>query len=551
MYNLLIVDDETNVTDMLAELFIREMAADEVNIYKAYSAKAAMNVLEQVKVDIVLSDIRMPGMTGLELLDRIKANWPQSKVAFLTGYREFEYVYSAIQHSGVRYLLKTSDDQQIVGTVREMVKEISDSRNMADVLLEAKSLQEIAWPTLQSEWLQDFITGHDSRTTDLQRHFNELKIPLNAARHAWLVIGRFDISPDAWQREGREQSRFAVQAIADKFFSAEFSYFGCLVDRVNMAWIVQSKAESASSDPLAMRRAFALFNGNLEFIQESVKATMGITLSLAVSGEHFELSEIAEQYRLLNQIMRNHFGLVTEFFLSNKAIPLVSQIASSRMASVSTGKFKSLEDFLFNGRRDAFLSLFEELFAEAGSISTWDDPIILEKYYRVATMFLAYTNTMEIRDAVIASVDLRLLLVTEEHPSWREAVAYLRGVGVELFNQHEMRGERLTEDVVMKLKSYVNDHLDLDLSLTKLASLFFLNPSYLSRLFKQEAGMNLSDYITDKRIELAKTLLKKSSKKMSEIGVQIGYESQQSFTRFFKNAVGVSPQEYKETIQES
>lgn len=97
---------------------------------------------------------------------------------------------------------------------------------------------------------------------------------------------------------------------------------------------------------------------------------------------------------------------------------------------------------------------------------------------------------------------------------------------------------------------YINDHLEEDLSLVRLSKRFHFNPSYLSRLFKQECGVNLSAYIEDARVRRAKELLAKEEFKVLEIGCRVGYESPHSFTRFFKKVTGVSPQEYREAARD-
>ena len=96
------------------------------------------------------------------------------------------------------------------------------------------------------------------------------------------------------------------------------------------------------------------------------------------------------------------------------------------------------------------------------------------------------------------------------------------------------------------MRAYIGEHLGEDLSLVRLAGYIHFNPSYVSRLFKQECGVNLSEYIESARIDRAKELLKNDKLKVLEIGVRVGYEASQSFTRFFKKATGVTPQEYRE-----
>jgi YesN/AraC family two-component response regulator len=129
VYNLLLVDDEPEILDYLLKLCtgIRDYV---INIHKANSGKGALAVLEKEPVDVVVSDIRMPGMSGLELCELIQAKAPKCKILFLTGYRDFNSVYQAIQKGNVRYLIKTENDATISKAITDAIRELEqEERN--------------------------------------------------------------------------------------------------------------------------------------------------------------------------------------------------------------------------------------------------------------------------------------------------------------------------------------------------------------------------------------------------------------------------------------
>lgn len=102
--------------------------------------------------------------------------------------------------------------------------------------------------------------------------------------------------------------------------------------------------------------------------------------------------------------------------------------------------------------------------------------------------------------------------------------------------------------VIHSLCSYVKENLEKDLSLVRLAELHHFNPSYLSRFFKQEMGINVSEFIDDCRIRKAKELLQNTNLMVREVALQVGYEVAHSFTRLFKKITGMTPQEYRESL---
>lgn len=100
--NLLIVDDEPYIVDWIVELLQKEMPF--LKVFKAYSGTQAVSVLEHTCIDILVSDIRMPKMDGLHLMELVRSRWQHCRILFLTAFSDFDYVYTAIQQKGVRYL---------------------------------------------------------------------------------------------------------------------------------------------------------------------------------------------------------------------------------------------------------------------------------------------------------------------------------------------------------------------------------------------------------------------------------------------------------------
>jgi two-component system response regulator YesN len=105
-----------------------------------------------------------------------------------------------------------------------------------------------------------------------------------------------------------------------------------------------------------------------------------------------------------------------------------------------------------------------------------------------------------------------------------------------------------TERIIQKLNRYIVEHLDKDLSLAILADAVYLNPSYLSNLYKTSTGRNISDYITELRVDKAKALLAESQAKVQDVAVAVGFDTAGYFTRFFKKHVGVTPQEFRSRL---
>ena len=115
--------------------------------------------------------------------------------------------------------------------------------------------------------------------------------------------------------------------------------------------------------------------------------------------------------------------------------------------------------------------------------------------------------------------------------------------------QKERQEKEKTGDVIFEVENYIKENIESDLSLELLASVVHLNPSYLSRYFKESTGENLSNYVTRCKMEKAAWLLDNTEQKINEIMLQLGYQKSQHFAKIFREQYGVSPKEYKKGIR--
>ena len=133
MYRLLIVDDEIDNVYWLEEMFQYDLK-EELEVHTAVSGKEALELLNRIRFDVVLTDIKMPGMTGMELYDRIRENWPACKVIFLTAYPQFEDIYRVSQDKDVKYILKSEEEKVIKATVEDTPERRAPSGPVDEVL---------------------------------------------------------------------------------------------------------------------------------------------------------------------------------------------------------------------------------------------------------------------------------------------------------------------------------------------------------------------------------------------------------------------------------
>lgn len=540
MLRLLIVDDEEIITEALFDVFSR-MAPEELDVYKVYSGKEALEWLSRTRIDIVLTDIRMPGMSGLELSKKIQTFWPRCRIIFLTGYNDFDYAYEAVQIPNVRYLLKTEGYTKVTEVVQQVMDEIQKDHIQSSLIEKTKENLQLYEVMSQSEYLRFFLQNSNAikeSEHELVYDFKRLNIRLHPTKDVLLVLGRV-----------KEQEEMSFLKLTEDFNEVQFiwhSYFDekmnstAVLDRFgDFLWFLQPEDDS---DEQFSTHLIKYVEGTLELIQDACQESVNISLSFTLSGNPLKWLEVTNQYerlRLLQQVK------VDEQIASIQVDhPVQKQDNELRTTVILESTIDILERHLEIGRKEDFREVFFNIQKQTLSSSI---PIekVYEIYYSISLMLLSYVNKMDIEDKINYTQKLMRL---DKFQSLEDAFNYLIQVADIIFNTRTTEEVNRSQLVVEKICQYIQDHVGEDLSLVKLAEIHYFNPTYLSRFFKQEMGMNISEYIDQYRVIKAKELFANGELKVREIANLVGYESSHSFTRFFKRAIGMTPQEYRDSI---
>ncbi len=539
MYRLLIVDDEEIITDSLYEVFARLMP-DKLDVYKAYSGSEALNWMSRSRIDIVLTDISMPGMNGLELTENILAYWPRCKVIFLTGHSEFDYAYKAIQMPSVRYLLKTEGYDKVTQTVMDAIEEIRCGDQASELALQSRE-QKLALELMaQRDYFGHLLQDSSELCIDqeaLSKEFGALAIGLDPAAPVAMVVGR-QFHPESATYIERNAIARSFDGIWHSHLSEQSRYVGIVDKHSDHVWFLQPVQDSQEKSG---GRFIRFLEGTLELVQEAGLAALELTVAFTVSGAPCEWKDITAQYERLRQLLQLKLSEEIPVIITDRSDQTES--SEAKEAQPIARKSEIMAAHLEADRKEKFEECLEEV--SACVLQDRDNAnLATEAYYMIALVLYSYIN----RNGLHKEVDsCGKLLRLDNHSSMKEAFGYLSRIADCLFNRKRMDDRERTSGVIDQICRFIHDHLSEDLSLVRLAELNYFNPTYLSRLFKQERGINLSEYIERCRIKKAMELLRDGDLKVREVAASVGYEAAHSFTRFFKKETGMTPQEYRET----
>lgn len=551
MYRLLVVDDEMIIADGLYEV-LSNLPQLELDVYKAYSGDEAVRLFDRTRFDIVLTDIRMPGLSGLELLDKIRERWPSCRVIFLTGHNEFSYIYSAFRYEGVSYLLKTEGYEKVIQMVEQAAMDIETELKAEALLQKAQEQLDATRELLQKDYVKGILNEQLGVQEIHQKQFDELAIPLRADRPVLIMLGRVNSFAGGLSYATKSRQLYRIRLIASQYLSTRVLFVDTVTENMDPVWLIQPLPESGGAD--GWERVLTFIKGNLELIQSACRESLGEVLSFVLDDSAARWADVAERFSTLNMLMNYRIGqgcgmlLLDKQMIEQELQPPGDGLRSRPL--LRHAKLSVLADQLEHGQRNEFRAILLDCAAALADIDSMHHVPAQELYYSIGLVYLSYMNRWRLVETAATRIGLHKLMQPGEHESWQQAFDYLLHVGDMLFKLQSQEEERRAKDVITIIQKHVQDHLhDPDeISLVRLAELVYFNPSYLSRLFKQVTGQNLSEYISAARMAKAKRLLENPDIKIQDVAELVGYGTATNFTRSFRKATHMTPQEYRASI---
>ena len=537
---LLLVDDEELIVDGLYEIFYYER---DYETYKAYSAEEAISLLEKMRFDVVVSDIQMPGMDGIELSEEIIARWPWCRIVFLTGHSEFNYVYKAIQRPNVQFLLKTEDTDRLLDVVDLAVHYIMEEDEAKKLQKQAEEQILMAKDMFQNDYLDKVLSG---KIVPRPFELKKLGICVDVTHPVLLVVASMDLEENDDYYERTEK----IQSIKNLIFRklATKVRINIVVDHnFHLSLLVQSDKCSQSYQQVKV-----FLTGMIETIQNTCKENLNVDVSFVMSEMLVEWRDIPRKVRGMRIELNKSIGSAEQVLLSEKGGVLeATQVdENGRVESILKEKFGDFSAekairFMETGKEEGFFKVINPIFEVLKKVDNLEDPIAQEVFLTVAVLLMNHANKYDLGQGLLMGDEQRKLSSIYEHDSYCSATKFLVDIAERIFKGRELSQRSHSEEIIYMVEKYIRENLRDDLSLVSLGEKVCLNPAYLSRLYKQVKGRKLSSFIDRERINWAKELLKDGNKKIVDIAKGVGYENASSFTRLFKKIVGITPQEYR------
>ena len=530
MYRILLADDEGIVLNSMTYL-IEKNFEGKFEIETAKSGRAAIEQAEHFRPDIIFMDIQMPGINGIEAMKEIRTILPGVIFVVLTAYDKFDYAKEAINLGVMEYLNKPFNQKDVVAVLKSAMEKIDDRQRRRREDLQTKERMETVMPIIENGFIYSIIF-EEQIDEDIANYKDLLGI---SSTGGYIMVIVF----------GEDQQGHLMTNVVGSSVKAQTTYYNKVRELIKDAF-----PEAIVGNVSANR--IPIFIPSLETHMElsergaiiercrtlvrSLRNATDISYRIGIGGMR-RMKNAAESYEEAIKALVSTSGSVAHI----DDLPITVSYEESYPAALEAEIFEKLED----GDTDA-------CFVKAGEFFDWmvtgySDDIMsirlkcLEFVLRAESMMYKsggptyeFSSRKEYLQEILSAADTDALKI------W-----YMDKFRTAAGNMTTGSKDR-THHVIKKALDYIDSNFHKDISLDELAGELGISSYYFSKLFKEEKGEGFVEYLTGRRVEEAKALLKSPEHSIKEVGVACGYSDPNYFSRIFKKATGMTPTEYKE-----
>ena len=539
MIRILIVDDERIARDSVFGLLsVQEDLEPE--LLMAESAAKAVSILENERVDLCIMDINMPQMTGLELYEIVRKNWPQCKVIFLTGYSEFDYVYKVHKHA--KYVLKADREEVLLEAVRESVQELENEMLVARAADLDPEFKLRAGLYRAGAFLNELIDGFTDVRIVTDEILRDMNIPLVLEKKCYAVLMRCEEIADA-DFDRRQLISEQIILLLERYFMSASECAVAEYKKSNYLLILQPRSEF--SEATEVRRIASICS----LFQNALLLNANTSAAILVPDQAMSFQQIIRFFGLFLASIGTVEPGDTQLYACERDGGRPHKGGLSDRTRMQALRAAIKLDHLFEtGNREETLRVIRQIRDASGDVPDMQDLLLLEIYYRIAAELLGLVKQLEFQPEDTFLLRLDEVLNVSFHKNWERAFTYLEEATRKVFDLYEKNHSEQQEGLVARIKDYINAHISGDTSLSSLADNFHFSQEYLLRVFKKEEGVTILQYINELKLARAKELLADQKLQIKEIAQMLGFSDTGYFNYFFRSKTGLSPRTYRKEI---
>lgn len=536
---VLLVDDEKHVRDAIRLLVDWKLYGIDT-ILEAPDGEAAIALVRSEHPEIIMTDMMMPIMNGVKLLEWLHRYAPDAKTIVISGHDDFSLLRHTVKYGGTDYILKPIDPDQLNEAldkaIQTWLKDEEQRHTNRELNIEVNQFKPIYWDKLLSALIAEPST-YEPVADQLERELH-LSRSVATCRVAILSLDTMEASIKNKFSQNIDLLLFSLINICNEFLVTQkrgyaFRHLHNPNEIVLFLWSAPSLAEEL-----------------LATINDGIRTALHSRVDFGIGSAHVFPGQLKLSYQEARDALRHRNLKSKETWIHNTW--------QTTKSSQQTLTFHQFEEQIHLALRSGNVEQIQDI------VQLWIDairsceiitPEQIEHWwgeYRVMMRRWVqqlipnsreeeiYPLLLEDRGAAIITLDEKGILSLS---LWQQELtrSFVQVSKLHLESQHK------DNNVIFEIASFLEKHYHEDISLADIASRFYLSREYISRKFKQEFEVNLSDYLGQIRMSKAKVLLCNPNLRISQVADMVGYQDEKYFSKVFKKMSGMTPNEYRKT----
>lgn len=525
MYKVIIVDDEVHICSLIKNLLKIENIPVVID-QCFYEGEESLKYILENKPDIVITDIQMGDMSGLDIISKVRQQNQDTLFIIISGYNYFDYAKQAIQYGVDNYLLKPIQRKELSQAMNKVMAKLDErngrKKNIQEMMNQKRESDERIF--IQELWYRGRETGR-CKTEEIERKYGL------SFKKAYFITGIVHMDSEANYDE--ENTAVLMDRLTEEFRkmmrTSENVYAAGNVSGRNFCFIVNCRMEEESAVTSLLknyaRKMAELYSNN------NLKISVSISLPCEW-GEDIQASMEAAKAGIAGRLQIKNRRVITpgdiEYTEDREYVRQIRRLEERISDLLETMELKQI--------REECRNVFLELYKQGKSYE------VTEASRKIMDFLGKKAEELGAEEKMIPpGIDI----INE---SFRDIKAFY-----DTYMQHidslleilEFSSGGAEKKVIIQVKEYLKDHYCEHIELDDLSKQVYLTPAYLGALFKESTGKTIKEYLTELRMKKAKQLLGDIRYNVNEVAEQTGYSDAKYFSKIFKKTVGIKPTEYR------
>jgi len=537
MLKLVIVDDEPMERTYMKQFIDWSSMGIEI-AGEAANGVDGLKICSIVKPDIILTDIKMPEMDGLEFSRKVKEILPDIKVVFISGHGDFDYARSAVDLNAFGYILKPFRIEEVMEVVRKVLSKCDDEQKKEDERVQLRKILDENKGILKDSLIRELMDGTDIDDGIWER-INYLGLKISKGIYCVLLLEVDEYENAVRNMTVEEKQIFSLSILEKIRQKLDKRCMGEVVKVSGKNYIIMLSISGEVSKEFSAGETYS--------VAESVKSRieeMNITVTIGISSTCDELNGLS----ILHEEARNA--------LQYKLFNMKGQIINIDYLQFSNAKteidLKMLDNKVVKclrlGSVEKVHELMNELFDSILPSKNISGNYIQNVCISIMCSAMRFLNEINctfddvLGDGVLVWNKLLKFETIDDVKQWMTNIfaAIIETVNLKKKSKNQM--------IVDKIIEIMNEKYSEDLTTKELSKVIFISPNYIGAIFKEETGIGILTFLTRLRMEKAEEMLKDPNMKVYEIAQKVGYNNTPYFSTIFRDYTGMTPSEYRERL---